>query len=119
MPPITAAAHVDSDPLGAEEYLHAARRNAGFDLASRIAVGHRIMVLQASNMIIEPDPAAFPLGMRPGLGRQRLKVGRVDFLEHLAAGLAELAQHPLVVEVGHALTDRGVDLRQAVENPVA
>jgi len=55
----------------------------------------------------------------PRLGRQRLQVRCVDFLEQLAARLAELAQHALLVEVGDALGDRDVELGQAVEDPVA
>ena len=72
-----------------------------------------------SDVVTESDPAPLPLGMDPRLGRQRLEIRRVDLLEQLAARLAELAKHALVVEIGHAFGDRRIDLGQAVEDAVA
>jgi len=77
------------------------------------------MMALDGNVIVEPNPAAFPLGMDPWLCGQRLEVGRVDFLEQLAPGLAELAQHAPLVEIGKALGDRRIEFGQAVEDPVA
>ena len=70
-------------------------------------------------VIIEPDPAAPPFGMDPGLGRQGLEVRHVDLVEQLAARPAVLTQHPHVVEQRHAFGDRRVDFGQAVKDPVA
>ena len=77
------------------------------------------MVTLESNVIIQPDPTPLPFGMDPRIGRQWLQVRRVDFHEHLAAGLSELAYHPHVVEQRHALGDRRIEFGQAVEDPVA
>ena len=77
------------------------------------------MMMLEGNVIIQPDPAPLPFGMDPQIGRQGLQVRRVDFHEHLAAGLSELAHHPHIVEQRHAFGDRGIEFGQAVEDPVA
>ena len=76
------------------------------------------MLLQP-NMVIEPNPAAFPLRMNPWLGRQRLQVRRIHLLEQLPARAPELAQDAPLVEIGKALGNGSIELGQAVEDAIA
>src|SRR3546814_16590174 len=89
MPAISAATHVHRDAFAAEKDLDGARGEAGLDLAAGEAMRHRVMVVIDGDMVVEPDPAALPLGMDPRLRRQRLELGCVDPLEQLAAGATD------------------------------
>ena len=60
-----------------------------------------------------------PFAVFVGLGRQGLQRRAVDLLEQLAAGDAEPAQGLALVELDQEFGDGGVDLGQAVEEPVA
>jgi hypothetical protein len=110
---------MNRDALAAQEDLDGARGEAGLDLTTGEAMWHRVMVMIEGDMVIEPDTASLPLRVHPGLGGQRLEIGRVDFLEQLAAGATELAKNPRLIEIGEALGDSGVELSQAVEDTVA
>lgn len=102
---IPAAAHVHGDTLASQENLDAAGSEPGFDLAAREAVRDGVMMPLDRDMVIEPDAAAAPFGMNPRLCRQRLEVWNTDFVEQLAARLAKLAQHALIIEIGKAFGD--------------
>ena len=71
------------------------------------------------DVIVEPDAADAPFGEDVGLDRQGLQRRPIEFLEQLAAGDAEPADRPLLVEADQQLADRLVELGQAVEAPVA
>ncbi|MFD2134628.1 hypothetical protein ACFSLT_04195 [Novosphingobium resinovorum] len=107
-----------SNALASQEDLDGTGSEPGFDLAAREAVRNRVMMSLDRDMVIEPDAAAAPFGMNPRLCLQRLEVWNIDFVEQLAARLAKLAQHAPVIEIGKALGDRRVDLREAVEDSV-
>src|SRR3546814_15721747 len=94
MPAISAATHVHRDAFAAEKDLDGARGEAGLDLAAGEAMRHRVMGVIDGAMVVEPDPAALPLGRDPRLRRPRLGVGCVDPPAQLAAGRTEPARDP-------------------------
>lgn len=71
------------------------------------------------DVIIDADAAQTPFAIFIGLDWQRLQRRAVDLFEQLAAGGAEPAEGPLLVEIFQHLADRRVDLRQAVKGPAA
>ena len=71
------------------------------------------------DVIIDADAADAPFGEHVGLDRQGLERGPVEFFEQLAPRHAEPPDRPLFVEPDQQFTDGLVQLRQAVEAPVA
>ena len=71
------------------------------------------------DVVVGRDPAALPFGILVGLGRQRLQRRPLDRLEQLARGSCRRLRIDLGVELRHALADRGVQLGEREEAPVA
>src|SRR3546814_14279778 len=98
MPAIAAAAHVNRDPLAADEDLDRPRRQSRFNRLARIAVGHRVKMMCNLDMLIEAPAPGLPFGMRVRLSRQRSPQRRTKLFEQLATGQTNLAQTASVVE---------------------
>src|SRR3546814_360635 len=116
---IAAAAHVNRDPLAADEDLDRPRRQSRFNRLARIAVGHRVKMMCNLDMIIEAHAPGLPFGMNVRLSRQRRQQRRIELFEQLATGATKLAQHALVVEPCDQRCDRGIQLGKAVKYLVA
>ena len=71
------------------------------------------------DVIIDADAARAPFAELIGLGRQGLERRAIDLLQQVPACRAEPAVRALLVEMRQQFADRGVDLRQAVESPMA
>ena len=69
------------------------------------------------DVIVDADPAQTPLAIFVRLARQRLERRAIDLLEQLAAGDAEPPQALIVIELGHELAKRGVDVGETGEGP--
>ena len=78
---------------------------------------HAVVVLADLDMVVEVDPAALPLGVFVGLGRQGLQCWPVELLEEGPPAGCPAAQRP-VVEIVEQLADRGVEIEQREEPPV-
>src|SRR3546814_14880607 len=92
MPAIAAAAHVNRDPLAADEDLDRPRRQSRFNRLARIAVGHRVKMMYNLDLIIEDNAPGLPFGLNVRLSRQRRQQRRIEHFEHLATGATKLAQ---------------------------
>ncbi len=79
---------------------------------------HRVIVAGDLDVVVGSDARPLPLGIAIRFGRQALERWTLDRLQQLAPALAELA-HDLGVEIGDALPDRGVELVEREEAPVA
>ena len=112
---IAAGAQMRGDPLALEKDLDGARRQPHLDLAPGEAVGDAVKMRLDLDVIIDADPPQAPLGEVIGLGRQRLEVRPIEFLEQGSAGDAESADRPLLVELPQQLADRRVEFGQAVK----
>src|SRR5277367_3523523 len=115
--PVPARPEMNGDALALMENLDAAGGQPRLDLGAGEAVGDRIIVGVDVDVIVDADPAHAPLAVFVRLVRQRLERRAVDLLEQLAAGDAEPSQGLLVVELGHELAERGVDVSEAGERP--
>ena len=115
--PVPARPYVDGDALALVEDLDAAGGHPRLDLGAGEAVGDGIIVGVDVDVIVDADPADAPLAIFVRLVRQRLERWAVDLLEQLAAGDAEPAQGLPLIELGHELAERGVDIGEAIEDP--
>src|SRR5271156_1951242 len=115
--PVPARPYVDGDALALVENLDAASAHPRLDLGAGEAVGDGIIVGVDVDVIVDADPADAPLAIFVRLIRQRLERWAVDLLEQLPAGDAEPAQGLLLIELGHELAERGVDVAEAIEDP--
>ena len=95
---VAGAPNVGGDPLAPGEDLHGSGRQAHLHLGASMAVGDRVEVAVRFDMIVEPDLAHAPDRQDVGLRRRRLQPGLVQFLEQLAAGAADIAENPLIVQ---------------------
>ena len=116
---VAGAAQMGCDPLALAEHLDRARRQAHLKLVFGEAVGNAVVMVFDLDMIIEPGAPYPPLGIDVRLRGQRLERRPVQFLEELLAGDAEPAQRTAPVDIGKHLPDGLVQLRKAVERPVA
>ena len=105
--------------LAFQKDLDRARRQPRLNLAAGEAVGHAVEVSLDLDVVIDADATQAPFGQSIGLARQRLEVRPVEFLEQRAAGNAEPAQHPLVIELAQQLTDRTVQLGHTIKPAMA
>ena len=71
------------------------------------------------DVIIDADPAKPPFGEHIGLDRQGLEHRPVELFEELAPCHAEPPDRPLLVKPDQEFADGRIQLRQAVEVPVA
>src|SRR6202041_2688363 len=115
--PVSACAQMNGDTLALMENLAAASGQPRLDLGAGEAVGDRIIVGVNVDVIVDADPAHAPFAVFVRLVRQRLERRAIDLLEELAAGDAEPAKALLVIELGHKLAERGVDVSEAGERP--
>ena len=75
------AAAMAGDPLAAMEDLDCGGGDPRLDLLADQLVRHAVVVLGDLDVIVEVDPAALPLGVFVGLGRQRLQRRPIELLE--------------------------------------
>jgi hypothetical protein len=115
--PIPARPYMDGDAFALVENLDATGGQTRLDLGAGEAVGDGIIVGVDVDVIVEADPADSPHTVFVRLIRQRLERWAVDLLEQLPAGDAEPAQGLLLIELGHELAERGVDVAEAIEDP--
>src|SRR5436305_10175852 len=87
-------------------------------LAAGEAVGNAVEVPLYIDVVTDADPAHAPLGEHIGLDRQGLERRPVELFEQLPARDAEPADRPLLVEPLEQITDRRVQLGEAVEPTV-
>ncbi len=111
-------AQMGGDALALQEDLDGAGGQAHLDRGAGMAIWHRVEMPLDLDMIVEPHLAATPLRQDVRLGRQGLEMRGVKFLEQLPARAAEPAHDP-VVELRHQVGDGGVQIADAVPDPVA
>ena len=111
------AAAMAGDPLAAMEDLDRGGGDPRLDLLADQLVRHAVVVLGDLDMVVEVDPAALPLGVFVGFGRQRLQRRPVELLEERPPAGAPAAHRP-VVEIVEQGADRGVEIGQREEAPV-
>ena len=81
------------------------------------AEGDAVVVLGDLDMVIEVDPAALPLGILVGFGRQGAPVPPVELVKQLAPAASPAAHRP-VVEIIEQCADRRIKVGQREEAPV-
>ena len=118
VPVLPRAADVAGDAGAAVEQLDGPVGDAGLDGLAHQAVGHGVEMPVHLDVVVEPGPAAAPLRVGVGLGRQGQQGRPLDRLEQRPAAGAEMAHGP-VVEVGDQLADRAVEFGQGEEPAVA
>jgi hypothetical protein len=116
---VAGAAHVGGDPFPTEEHLDGPGRQPRLDGGAGVAIGDRVEVTGYLDVIVEADLAQAPLSKDIRVRRQGRQPGRVDLLEQLTAGAADIAQDPPVIEGDEQLGDGDVDVGQAVKSSVA
>src|SRR5271157_423427 len=114
--PVPARPYVDGDALALVENLDAADGQARLDLGAGKTVRDGIIVGVDVDVIVDADPADAPLAVFVSAVRQRLERWAIDLFEQLAAGDAEPPQALLLIELGHELAKRGVDVGEAIES---
>ena len=95
------------------------RGQARLDLGAGKAIGHAVEVIIELDVVIDADATQAPLGQNIGFARQGLEVWPIKLFEQLAAGGAEPAQHPLVIELLQQVTDRTVHLGHTIKPAMA
>ena len=115
VPVIAAGTQMRGDALALEEDLDGARRQPHLDLAPGEAVRHAVEVRLDLDVVIDADPPQPSFGIGVRLGGQGFEVRPVEFLEQGAAGHAEAADRPLLVELAEQLADRRIEFGQAVK----
>ena len=78
---------------------------------------HAVVVLGDLDMVVEVDPAALPLGVFVGFGRQRLQRRLVELVIQRPPARSPAAHRP-VVEIIEQGADRRVEIGQREEAPV-
>ena len=73
------------DAFAAMEDLDGGGGDPGLDLLARQGMRNAVVVLGDLDMVIEPDPAALPLGVLVGLGWQGREGRAFDLFEQLAS----------------------------------
>jgi hypothetical protein len=116
---IAAAAGMSGDPFAPEKDLDGPRRQPRLDLGAQKTMRDAVIVEGDLDMIVDADAALLPFRVLVGLRRQRLQRRTIDLFQQASACRAEPADRPNVVEAGHEIADRGVDLRQAMEGSMA
>ena len=116
---VAARSHVHGDPLALDEDLHGAAGEAHPDLAAREAVGNAVELARDFDVVVDADAAHAPFGEDIGFDRQGLEGGPVKLFEELPAGHPEPAKRSLLIELLEQLTDRRIQLGQAIEPSVA
>lgn len=101
----------------AMEQLDDAGRQADIDLLPGEAVGHRVVMADHLDVIVDADPRHLPFGKLVAHRRQRSQGGPVQFGEGGLAAARQLLEGP-GVEPQHEFGDGPVDLVQAEETLV-
>ena len=116
---IAAAAWMSDDPFAPEQDPDGPRRQPRLDRGAQETMRDAVVVEGDLDMIVDADAALLPFRVLIGLGRQRLQRRTIDLFQQAPARHAEPADRPNLVEAGHEVADRGVDLRQAMEGSMA
>src|SRR4051794_17414105 len=114
----TGRAQVRGDAFAAMEDLDGGGGDPGLDLLARQGMRNAVVVLGDLDMVVEPHPAALPLGVLVGLGRQGREGRAFDLLKELASRATPAAQGA-IVEVIEERTDRLVEGGEREETAIA
>ena len=116
-PMLTVAAQMRRDQLAAMEDLHRLHRDARLHLFAQQPERHRVEVLLDLDVVVEADPATFPVRVFVWRRWQRLQRGPVDLFVERASGGAPAAHRP-VVQVVDEFADRLVQFIERKEPAV-
>jgi len=111
------AASMTGNALAAMENLDGRGGDPRFDLLTDQLVRHAVEVLGDLDMVIEVDPAALPLGVFVGFGRQGLQRRPVELVIQRPPAGSPAAHRP-VVEIIEQRADRRIKVGQREEAPV-
>jgi hypothetical protein len=87
---VVRTSHVGRDPLAREEYFHGPPCDPRLNCGTGVTVGYRVKMARYFDMIVEANLAYAPLGKEIGLGWKVLEERRVDLVEKLATGAADV-----------------------------
>lgn len=84
------------DPATFRQHLDHAAGDAQFDLLANQRMRHAVIVAVVLDVVVDIDAGAFPLGQHKPRGRQCPQVGRIQFLEGIAAAAGQFLERPIV-----------------------
>jgi len=116
---IAAHALVCGDPFSLEEDLDRPRGQTCINFGAGEAMRDAVIMGGNLDVIIDADATGAPFGELVRFARKGLQRRAIDLFEQLPARYAEPPDRALFVEMRHQLTDRRVDLRQAVKSSMA
>jgi len=119
VPTVAAGAQMSGDPLALQKDLDGTRRQPRLDLTASKAVGDAVEVVLDLDMVVDADPTNAPFGKAIGLRGQRLEAGPVELFEQRPASNTETTDQAFIVELPQQLTDRRIELGQAVKAAMA
>src|ERR1035438_7983604 len=105
------------DSIAAIEDLDGVRRDPCPHLLAQQRVRQRVIMPLDFDVVVEADPAFFPLRVNIGLDRQLLERGAFDIIEQRTSAGPQMPRHA-IVELRDQFPDGDVEFGQREEAPI-